>query len=202
MNKKVKNVVFDLGGVLLEWDVDKIVSAVFDDPEKKKTVKREVFEHGNWMDLDRGTLDGDKALLLFSERTGRSIEEIKRLMNLVREILAPLPESMALLYELEKMGVPLYCLSNMHVKSWSRFDFWDKFRGIVISSELKMAKPEPEIYEYLLTRYALEPCATVFIDDNRENIEAARRAGMKGILFQSAKDCREKLMSLLGINCL
>lgn len=197
----IKNIVFDLGGVLLEWNVDKILSACFDSPELKQKVKTAVFQHPDWHALDSGILKEEDAIHAFSKRTGLPIGEIQRVVNIARYSLVPMPESMKLLNDLTKQRFDVYCLSNMHEKSWEliskRFDFWDKFKGIVISCTLKKAKPDPAIFEYLLSTYHLIPDQTIFIDDHPGNVNAAVKSGIHGILFQSAEDCRKEILRLI-----
>ena len=202
MNGKIKNIVFDLGGVLLEWNINKILETSFESPETRKSVKKETFLHPDWFKLDKGILAEEVAVNSFSQRTGTSVKQIENFMNIVKNSLIPIPESITLLEQLFQKGVPLYCLSNMHEKSWERirkrFDFWDKFRGIVISWKLKTAKPEKEIFQYLLSEFKLNPKETVFIDDHEKNIEAARGMRIHGILFESPERCRKILLPLLS----
>jgi len=197
----IHNIVFDLGGVLLEWNIDKIVTRFSDSSELGEAIKKAVFLHPDWLELDRGTLKEEEAILSFANRSGQSIEEIKHLMAIARESLVPMPESMNLLEDLRRKGYSLYCLSNMHEKSWEliqrRFDFRDKFKGIVISCTLKMVKPEPQIFEYLLSTYCLEPRHTIFIDDHERNILAAQKFGIHGIFFTSAEECRTKIEEII-----
>jgi len=197
----IRNIVFDLGGVLLEWNIDKILSVVSDSPEARAAIKKAVFLHPDWLELDRGTLKEEDAIVSFRRRSGRPLEEMKKLMHVVKESLVPLPDSMKLLDELRQKGLDVYCLSNMHEKSWelirTRFDFWDKFKGIVISCTLKMVKPEPQIFEYLLSTYHLDPRQTIFIDDHERNIVAAEKFGIHGIFFTSAEECRRKIEEII-----
>jgi putative hydrolase of the HAD superfamily len=80
-----------------------------------------------------------------------------------------------------------------------RHDFWDRFRGIVISGEIQLLKPEPEIFTHLLERFGLEARETVFIDDIPANVEGARGVGMHAIQFTDAADCERQLQPLLGL---
>ena len=109
---------------------------------------------------------------------------------------------MALLKSLAQRQVPLYCLSNMAASTFAylreQHAFWDAFRGIVISGEIKMAKPEREIFEYLLRRYALSAAETVFVDDHAPNIEAAKELGLHTVWFRDAGQCALELERLLG----
>jgi epoxide hydrolase-like predicted phosphatase len=193
----IKNIVFDLGGVLLEWNVDKILAACFDSPKSRANAKKNVFQHPDWHALDEGTLKDEEAMERFCERTGFPMKEVIRIVNIARYSLVPMPESFKLLDDLRQQGYDVYCLTNMHEKSWElirkRFDFWGKFNGIIVSCILKMAKPDPKIFEYILSTYHLIPDQTIFIDDHRNNVDAASKMGIRGILFQSVEDCRKKI---------
>ncbi len=196
----IEHVVFDLGGVLLTWNPDDILSGLFPDPAVRAGVKQAVFLHRDWHELDRGTFTEEEATRRFIERTGRPAGEIEALMVQTMEYLRPMPESMAILERLTDAGLGLYCLSNMRARSLayirSRFDFLQKFRGMVASCEIGMLKPERAIYDHLTTRFGLAPSATVFIDDHLPNVEGAREAGLQAILFRNAADCRRRLSEL------
>ena len=79
-----------------------------------------------------------------------------------------------------------------------RHEFWHAFRGIVISAEIKMLKPEREIFEYLLHRFGLSPAESIFVDDHPPNIEAARLLGLHTVWFRDARQCATELEHLLG----
>ena len=198
----VHNVVFDLGGVLVEWDPESIVAAVFEAPQVQAAVRRAVFEHPDWLALDRGTLSEEEAVARFARRAAQPAAAMRRLMDQVRVSLAPKADALALLEELDERGVPLYCLSNMHVRNIAylqeRYDFFRRFRGMVISAQVRMIKPEPEIFAHLLAACRLEAAHSVFVDDYPANVAAARVAGLHSVLFTSAAECRRQLQALLG----
>jgi 2-haloacid dehalogenase len=103
----------------------------------------------------------------------------------------------AILEELDASGVPLYALTNWSRETFPiarrRFQFLDRFRGIVVSGEEGAAKPDPKIYRALLERYCLEPGRTLFIDDVAKNVEGARAVGMEGVLYTSPAELRREL---------
>jgi 2-haloacid dehalogenase len=108
-----------------------------------------------------------------------------------------MPESLALLQELDERGLGHYVLSNMSTGTWDflkpRHGFWGRFDGIVISAHVKLVKPQREIYDHLLKTWSLDPETTVFMDDRPENVEGARAAGIAAFVFTSAADARERL---------
>ena len=202
MSSSVQNVIFDLGGVLLNWDVDAIIAAVFDSPEARDTVKRVVFDHPDWLAMDQGTLPEDEAVQRFARRADQPVDSMERLMDQVRASLTPKPDSLALLEELDGRGVPLYCLSNMHELNIAylreRYDFFSRFRGIVISAHVEIIKPDAGIFEHLLSTCDLDPAQSVFVDDHPANVEGARAVGLQAVLFTDAASCRRQLDALLG----
>jgi len=198
----IKNVIFDLGGVLITWRPEEIIATVFDAPDLQALIKREVFQHPDWLRMDHGHLEETDAIQRFHGRTGVPLAKLEELLEFVRESLTPIPESIELLNELAAQGIDLYCLSNMPA---FRFDyirplypFWDHFKGIVISGVVKMIKPDREIFEYLLTKFQLQPSASVFVDDYPINLEGAQGVGLRTILFRDAHDCRRELQSLMS----
>jgi putative hydrolase of the HAD superfamily len=198
----VKSVIFDLGGVVIEWNPERILENYYADPEVRAVMKKQMFQHPDWLELDRGTLYEAELLERLGIRTGRAAAELSGLFNAVRESLHAKPDTVSLLEKLHARGVPLYCLSNISSDIFSylkqRHSFWNVFRGIVISGDLKMIKPEPEIFEFLLKRYDLAARDSIFIDDNAPNIDAARALGIQAVWFKDAAQCESELEELLA----
>jgi putative hydrolase of the HAD superfamily len=198
----VKNVIFDLGGVVIEWNPDRILAGYYADPEMRAIMKTALFLHPDWLQLDRGTLNEADLLARAAGRTGRSAAELRGLFDAVRESLHTKTETVTLLEKLSARGVPLYCLSNMSSDIFTylrqRHSFWGVFRGIVISGDIRMMKPERDIFEFLLQRYGLVAAQTVFVDDSAANIAAARELGIHPVWFKSAAQCERELEELLA----
>jgi putative hydrolase of the HAD superfamily len=193
--KLPKSVVFDVGNVLLSWDTRSLLREHLPagvDPEPYRT---SIFDHPDWIDLDRGTLDEEEALLRFRERTGAPVELLQRLVHASKASLTPMPESVAFLEELHRGGdVGLYVLSNMSHATWDylkpRHDFWRRFQGIVISAQVRLVKPDPAIYRHLLEQWRLDAGETVFLDDRPENVAGARAVGLQAHLFERPAQAR------------
>jgi putative hydrolase of the HAD superfamily len=193
----IRNVVFDFGGVLVRWQPEAVIASFYADETLRALVRDAVIRHPDWIDIDRGTLSESAAIERFAARMTRPAAEMRALMQHIKDSLTPLPDSIALLDELAQRGVPLYGLSNMSVPIFallqSRYDHWNHFRGIVISGEVGLVKPDPEIFHHLAQRYDLIPAETVFIDDHLPNIESAGRLGFRTIHFANAEQCRREL---------
>lgn len=194
------NLVFDLGGVVVRWDPDAIIAGVFSDPAIRSKVRKAVFEHADWLELDRGTLGRDEAIERAAKRSGIAAGEIKRLLHAVPPSLVVFPETLELIRRLKRKGHPLYCLSNMHFASIEYLEkhetFWELFNGAVISCRLNLCKPEAGIYQHLLKTYALEPGETLFIDDVQKNLDAAAKLGIRTLRFENAAQCGRDLRAL------
>jgi len=189
----MKNVIFDVGGVLLDWNPGRVLQSFYADASERERMKQLIFHHADWLELDRGTMAEDELLQRIAERAGRPVPELNGLFEVVRDSLHPKQDTVALLGSLSARGVPLYCLSNMPSKIYAtlsqRFDFWQHFDGIVISGDIRMVKPEPAIFRHLLERYGLRAGDTVFVDDLPANVEAAQRLGLHGVVFENAAQC-------------
>jgi putative hydrolase of the HAD superfamily len=189
--------------VVVRWEPDAIIAGAFADPAVQALVRTEILGHPDWLALDRGTLTDEDAIARAAERTGLPEPEVGRFIRGVPHALVEIPETVGLLYRLKAKGHPLFCLSNMPAISIKHleeaYSFWEVFTGVVISSRLKLCKPDPAIYEYLLRRYGLKAAETAFIDDTDANLTAARQLGMHAVMFENAAQCETELR-LLGCN--
>ena len=196
------NIVFDLGGVVFNWQPDRIIASVFDDPDTRRLVKKVLIEHRDWVELDRGTLSRAQAIERCARRAGLNENDIERLLDAVPHFLTPIEPTIELVRELSDTDNSLYVVSNMAIASIEHLerehDIWHLFDGVVISSRVKMVKPEPAIFEYLLQTFQLRPDETIFIDDMPENVAAAEALGIVGIRFEHAAQCRQALNKHLG----
>jgi len=117
------------------------------------------------------------------------------------EMLAgPISGTVDILTKLNSHRVPLYALSNWSVETFPsalrRFEFLKWFRGVMLSGEVKLLKPDPRIFKLFLETFAIDPALTVYIDDRAPNVEAAIALGMRGILFTDAPALRTELIGL------
>lgn len=194
------NVVFDLGGVVVAWRPEEIVAQAFVDRDTRALVEREIIGHPDWLELDRGSLTVDDVVVRAAARTGLAEAEVREFIEGVPAALVANEEVVALVRRLHAAGHRLFCLSNMPELSMEHLervnDFWDLFSGAVISSRVGHCKPEPAIYEHLISTYQLDPSDTVFIDDVPANVTAAAAFGIRTIRFESAVQCEAELRRL------
>ena len=197
----VKNWIFDLGAVLLEWNPQAILNVFTSNVDQHALLMREIFQHPDWLAMDRGQLSEEQAIPRAAQRTSLDYQQIKVLFDIVRESLTIIPDALEILEKASASGLNLYCLSNMSPKNYSylkqKFNFFGHFHGVVISGLENTVKPEKQIYEILLRRFSLNPEESLFIDDRPENILAAAELGMSVITFTASADCYQKLSEAL-----
>ncbi len=198
----VRNVIFDFGGMLVNWQPQQIIDSFYAEPELREALRAHAFQHDDWLDMDRGTLDEVSVVRRCAARMRRPQTELEALFDHVRAALTPIEPTVALLRDLSARGLNLYGLSNMSAAIFAylngRHDFFALFDGIVVSAAVKLLKPEPEIYMHLRDRFRLEFAESVFIDDLERNVESARRIGLPAIRFESTEQVRRELLPLLG----
>jgi putative hydrolase of the HAD superfamily len=202
MNQPViKNVVFDVGGVLLEWDPPGFVAELYTDEAQRQRIHSGMFGHADWHEVDRGVLDGPAGVRHFSRATGLSEREIEQLFDRGRAALKPIAGTIQLLEDLKAAKVGLYVLSNMPESTWhylrKRDAFFGHFDELVISGAIRLLKPEPAIYQHLIEKTGIEPAASVFIDDLERNVAAARAAGLHSFVFTTPEAARRELQALM-----
>lgn len=186
----VKNVIFDIGNVLISFQPIDYLNSKFKDETIKETLYSTIFRSKEWLLLDRGTVTDVEAIEIFCKRQPSFENEIRYVMENWHEMHIPMEESVKLLNYLKNSGYHIFLLSNYHKKAFKviseKFDFIREVDGQVISSDVKLLKPEKEIYTNLLDKYNLKPEECVFIDDSIENINAANKLGIHGICFKDA----------------
>ena len=194
----IRAVVFDVGNVLYGWDPDAfLVTQVADDEARLKFIEdTDLFA---WHE----TLDGGRP---YDEAAAELTEKFPEYARLIaawsdrfgETITGPVPGVHAIVDALDAKGVPLFGITNFSADFWPPFHareraFYDRFRGIVVSGEVKLLKPDPAIYFLALDRFRLRPDEALFVDDRAINVEGAEAVGMKAHLFTTAEDLRARL---------
>lgn len=195
--RAIETVVFDIGGVLLDWDPRHLYRKVFDDEAAMEAFLGRVCTPAWHAPHDRGASTADSCARLVEAHPGHR-EEIWAWMTRGEEMVAgSIDESVEILAELHRSGVACYALSNMEAETFprrrQRFAFFAVFDGIVISGNEGVAKPDPAIFELLLRRFRLDARTTLFIDDNAVNLAPASALGMATVLFESPEGLRRAL---------
>jgi len=193
-------VIFDLGNVVLNWDIEGIVQSLDVSSEESARVKQELFDHQHWVDLDHGKVTEDAVTAEITKRTSISASTIRDAMLAAKTTLSVISPTRQLMDEIASSEMPMYCLSNMSRETYAHikeYEFFELFSGIVISGHEECMKPDKEIYNRLLQRFELEPSATLFIDDSEKNIEAAEALGIGAFHFKRTRACYAQLRQML-----
>lgn len=200
----IKNIVFDIGNVLLRWEPLYILTKNFPDIIDPVPLARQIFESDIWRDLNLGKITEEEAIELYSSNLEEiTVQQLTDLMKTVKNSLAPVTGSLELLKNIHNSRISLYSITDnvQEIMSFLRkkYDFLKVFRDIIVSAEVGVLKPSKTIYLHLINKYQLIPDETVFIDDLSKNVEGAKLVGMHGIHFSTAHDCKIKLRQL-GVN--
>jgi 2-haloacid dehalogenase len=202
MKRPIEAVVFDIGGVLLDWDPRYLYRQLFDDEQEMERFLSEICTLEWHQAHDRGkpfevscaelaSLHPEYAEMIYA--WGRRSEEM---------IAGPIEETVEILRRLKAAGVPCYALTNMETETFplrvKRFPFMSWFDGAVVSAYEGVVKPDPEIFRRLLERFELTAESTLFVDDSARNVQAAQRLGIQAVLFESPA-AFEQLLAEAGL---
>jgi len=190
--------VFDLGGVLIDWNPRYLYRKLFDGDDQAMEHFLATVCTPSWnAQQDAGRTLAEACALLRSMHPDKSA-----LINAWRrrydEMLGgPIHGTVDLLTELHSRGVPLYALSNWSAETYptalKRFDFLKWFRGVLLSGEAHLLKPDPRFYELFFQTFSIDPAHAIYIDDLQPNVETAAALGMHGILFTDPQALRKEL---------
>jgi 2-haloacid dehalogenase len=194
-------VIFDLGGVLLDWDPRYLYRRLFKGDD---AAVEHFLTHVCSPEWNRAQDAGRPFAEAEAEAAARHPEMLAFIQAWVRNfdemIPGPVEGMLTILGELRDRGVPLYALTNWSAETFAgqpaRFAFLNWFEGIVVSGREKLIKPDPRIFRLLLDRYGIDPARAVFIDDSAANAAAATALGLRGIHFTGANELRRELVAL------
>ena len=199
----IKNVIFDYGNVLVDWNPAYLFLPVFDGDEEKCLFFTDNVCNREWFTrMDRGE-SMDVCVAELQARYPQYADAVAMFRDRWFEMCnGKLPGMFELIQDLKSKGVGVYGLTNWPAETFTearrRFRTLASIDNYVVSSSVKLAKPEPAIYQLLLSKYNLKPEECVFIDDRKDNVDAAKALGMSGIVYPgSAQDLIPILYSLL-----
>jgi 2-haloacid dehalogenase len=193
----VKAVVFDLGGVLIDWDPRYLYRKLLADEAAVEEFLATVCTPAWNAEQDRGRPFAEGIAELV-ERHPAHAAAIAAYHERWPEMLGgEVPGSVEVLAELRGAGVPLYALTNWSAETFGvareRFGFLEWFEGVLVSGEERLIKPDPRIFRLLLDRFGLDPASTVFVDDSEANVAAARELGLDAVRFTGPGRLRREL---------
>ncbi|MEF2837683.1 MAG: HAD family phosphatase [Oscillospiraceae bacterium] len=183
----IKNILFDMGNVLIHFDRRAFLDRLDISEEDKQLLMREVFLSVEWVQMDRGTLWEASAEPLMCRRLPERLHSaVHSLVSCWDEPMLPITGMAELVQELKENGYGIYLLSNASLRQhdyWSKVPGWQFFDGKIISADEKVMKPHPDYYLRAMERFKLIPGECIFIDDVPANIEGAMYCGIPGIVF-------------------
>lgn len=196
----IKNVVFDIGNVVVRWAPLEIVRLTFGNIDYPEEKVKSIFQSDTWLDLNKGIISESEAKMQYQQLLGFSELDCERLFYYVKQTQILIYGSVELISRVKAAGYRVFALTdNVHeIVSYLKetYTFWNLFEGAAVSADLGLLKPQPEIYQSLLTQNALKASETVFIDDMPYNVKGAETVGMSAIQFENAVQCEADLKSL------
>jgi 2-haloacid dehalogenase len=199
---KIKNIIFDFGGVLVDWNPRYLYKDHFKDDDKMEAFLKNICTEEWNIEQDRGRLLSEATTELQNKFPEHSDAIALFYGNWKVMLKGEIPGTVALLRKLKKK-YKLYGLTNWSAETieiaYKRFSFFNEFEGIVVSGVEKLIKPDPRIYQLLLNRYLIKAEDSLFIDDNIHNVNAARELGFYAIHFENAAQLEAELSKVIAI---
>lgn len=198
----IKNVIFDMGNVLLTYNPEVCLRKFLDNEEDRNVIRRELFEGPEWAEGDLGLITDAQRFDGVSKRVPvRLHEALKRCTLEWMMCMKPVEGAREFCSYAKEHGYRVYVLSNAsntfydYFHNFSEFDYFD---GIVVSCDIHIVKPDRGIYQYLLDQYQLIPEECFFIDDMEKNVEGAKKIGMNGAVFEGDFEKIKQLLNQCG----
>ena len=194
-------VIFDFGGVLIDWDPRHLYRKLFAGDEAGMEAFLATVCNSAWNIQQDGGRPIAEATRVLTAAYPHHAELIAAFYERFEEMMpGPIEGTVAILSELRQRGVPVYGLTNFSAETYpialARFQFIGWLRGVIVSGEHRIVKPDPAIYRLLCDRFGVDPHSAVFIDDNKRNAEGAEVVGIKGIHFTGPEALRAELVGL------
>ncbi len=179
----IKNIIFDLGGVLIDHNPEKTLYAHFS-KENADIILKEIFRNPVWAERDRGVVTSEEIMEMKKDIISAEIyDKVNEMVGNFFPYMPPFEKMYDFVKELKENGYGIYLLSNVGTEFHTvkkDIPVLKLFDGFVASSDYKVIKPEKEIYNILYEKYSLKPEECFFIDDVQKNIDGARNTGMDG----------------------
>ena len=193
----IRNIIFDIGNVLTDYRWEGFLADKGFDAEMIQKIAKASVMHPAWAEYDRGTWTDEQVLAAFVKDAPQLERELYQAFTSIAGIVTPRAYAIPWLQELKAKGYHVYYLSNFshkaEVECADALNFLPEMEGGILSYKEHLIKPEPEIYRTLLDKFNLVADECVFLDDRRENIEAAETQGIHTVLFTTYQDALEKL---------
>ena len=200
---EIKNIIFDLGGVLIDASGKEYFKALYPDPVIREKVKEVIHHAPIWDKYDLGIYqkydDPVESVIALAPEYEKEIKQF--FSEELLDAYTPIAKGVELLYDLKKKGYPLYLISNYAKDGYEhiskKYDFFQEFEGTLVSYKVRLRKPDSRIYRLLIEKFDFMAEECLIIDDNIENINTAASLGFQTLLYQE-ETAREEL-SKLGV---
>lgn len=200
----IRNVLFDMGNVLIHFDRDFFMKRLGLSPEDRQLLMREVFLSVEWVQMDRGSIREETAISQICQRIPEQLHDAAaKLVAMWDRPILPVEGMEELIRELKQAGYGIYLLSNASLRQhdyWPRVPGSELFDGTIISADEGVMKPHPDYYFRAMERFSLLPEECVFIDDVPANIEGAMYCGIPGIVFHGDAKLLRSQLRAKGVN--
>ncbi|MCY7022286.1 HAD family hydrolase [Streptococcus sanguinis] len=200
----IKNLVFDLGNVLIEWNSEKILTYFEPEKERRQVLRQAIFESGVWHQTDKGELSLKEACEGVRTQLDASYHSVvKNIFYQWYEVVHVYSSLQERIRLWANQGYRIYILSTTceifyHIEKAGLLPIYSLLSGYILSSEVGVVKPEAEIYQKLLKKYNLDPVESVFIDDIQANLDTAAELGFETILSTSETENIRAMETLLA----
>ncbi len=198
----IRNIVFDIGNVLAGFIWEEFYRSFGYPEEIFERLADATVRSPFWNEMDRGGLSDEELIEGFIKNDPSIEKEIREVFKNVNGMIRRYDYAVPWIRELKEKGFHVYVISNFahkaHMDCIKALDFLEEIDGGILSYQVKLIKPAPEIYRLLCSKYDLKAEECVFIDDLPKNVEAAQKEGMQGIVFQDLKQAKEELEVLLS----
>lgn len=199
----IRTVIFDMGGVLVQFDRANFIQRLGVSAQDEPILLNEVFRSLEWARLDRGSMSQQDAISCMCERLPQRLHQAAEdLVTKWDQPIIPMPGMYELAEELKHGGYGVYLLSNATLRQreyWPRITASRFFDGTLISADVKLVKPQPEIYTLLCEKFGLTAAECFMIDDVPQNIEGAFEAGMSGFVFNEDVTALRSALKKAGV---
>ena len=181
----IKNIIFDLGNVLIDFDYKKYLEENFTDEETRTFLASKMFEDSKWKEFDLGLKTNNEIANMFINENPRYKDEILKVTKDFPNIIEEFSYSKKYLQLLKSKGFKIYYLSNMGLEAYNKgvitSSFYPIADGEIMSYRIHSVKPEEKIYTSLLEKYSLNPSECLFFDDNLDNVDKAKEMGFEAV---------------------
>jgi 2-haloacid dehalogenase len=200
MPRQIDAVIFDLGGVLIDWNPRHLYRTLFDDEAAMEAFLAEVCTASWNLEQDRGRPWAQAIAELSAQHPDKAALIAAYRSRWPEMLNGPIAGSVALLEELDAAGIALFALTNWSAETYpyaeQLYPFLGRFRAVVVSGRIGLVKPEAAIYRHAIARFGVTPERTLFIDDSAMNVAAAAAVGLHALQFTGAEALRRDLAAL------